>query len=76
LRLFLRIFVVFRNFCEFGANFAEKGAAPSMGVLEATSGRSYGLGLRGAIRAVQKRIEGIVLRQHDGSVKVFDTMVV
>jgi hypothetical protein len=26
--------------------------------------------------AVQKRIEGIVLRQHDGSVKVFDTAVV
>jgi hypothetical protein len=25
--------------------------------------------------AVQKRIEGIMLRQHDGSVKVFDTMV-
>jgi hypothetical protein len=23
--------------------------------------------------AVQKRIEGLVLRQHDGSVKVFDT---
>jgi len=26
--------------------------------------------------AVQKRIEGIVLRQHDGSVKVFDTRTV
>jgi hypothetical protein len=26
--------------------------------------------------AVQKRIEGIVLRQHDGSVKVFDTITV
>jgi hypothetical protein len=25
---------------------------------------------------VQKRIEGIVLRQHDGSVKVFDTTAV
>jgi hypothetical protein len=26
--------------------------------------------------AVQKRIEGILLRRHDGSVKVFDTMTV
>jgi hypothetical protein len=26
--------------------------------------------------AVQKRIEGIVLPQHDGSVKAFDTAVV
>jgi hypothetical protein len=25
---------------------------------------------------VQKRIEGILLRQHDGSVKVFDTTAV
>jgi hypothetical protein len=28
------------------------------------------------VGAVQKRIEGIVLRQHDGSVKVFDTITV